>query len=1645
LLGFWLAVFVAFLAVSPGRMTFETKLGVALAPGKFIDDLGQLWHDQAGFGGIADQYIGYAFPSLPYYLLMDLLHVPVWFAERLWLSLIVSTAFWGALRLAERLRVGTPASRLVGAMCYALWPTFTIIIGSTSAAAMPGAVLPWVLLPLTRADLTARRAATRSALVIPFMGGVNAASTLASLLPVLLYVLSRPAGPRKRSLMGWWSAGVALATCWWVIPLLLLGFYGEDFMPYVEQASTTTGTMSATELLRGAGNWVAYLNFGHPWLPAGRTVATGVITVLGSAFAAALGLAGLARRDLPERRWLLMIVLSVLLITLAGYGGHLGAHFFHETMQAWLNGWLRPFRNVYKFQPGLALTLSFGLAHITGRAATYSLRPASTKGKRARRASTAVVGPGGARLLPVIAALCVLPGLTWPYLNGSILQPGSFRQLPSHWSQAADWLEKYAPDNRALVVPATAHGIYTWGSPIDQPLDVLAKSRWAQRDFVPFGTPGSRRAMDAVEQALMTGSQVPGLRDYLTRAGLWDVVVRNDLDPDQIGYVPPQIVKKTLESSGYRKVAGFGPLVTAGRIPKGTPVEIQALFPRLQAVEIYEPAGAAPGERPKQVAVKPVADTAVVSGGPEALLQLSADQGMRKRPAVLTGDPHPGVEKPSLQVAADGMRRADTRFGLVNHNTSYTYAAGERNASGNYQDAGAEPKQLLPTTGVEHQTTAVLRGAKKVTASSSGHWLFHLPQYDPVNAFDGNPDTAWADGSAGRRSGGLLAPVAGGSGRGEPDDQWLRIDFTSPTQIPSAISVKPLPAGDGTRSVPTRIRVETDKGSVDSSLETDGERQTVRAPAGEAEWLRIKILDVQESRPGLPGAGFSEVSIPGVRVTKLLRLPTDSGSTGAEAGKNVLSFHRDMHTGALWSGSEQNGLNRQFDTAEGASGEYRLKAQALPVAGDELDVILNRLSPESRSRITATADSTSATSPSLSARNLVDGDWLTGWVAGDKPVIHLKWPQKRPIDQIIFQAAGGISARPQEVQITSPYGSTTAGVDKNGQARFDPITTDRLDITISRTAPVTIYNPIADSKLRLPVGLSEVYVPALADLIAPAPDPDKRFTLPCGEGPTITVDGRQYETAASGLVRDLTQGRPVDVQLCNPKGEEPRKAKGKTKSKGGTRAMGPAATIGLSAGRHVLESADSGSLALTDLTLTRGNPQQLPTTGTRPVTTNDWLGDRRSVTVGTGRASYLQIYENHNPGWKATLNGKELKPVRIDGWQQGWLIPAGQGGTVALEYEPAKLYEGGLIAGVAGPMVLAALAFGRRRAGTAPARRARRAREDPAASAPAAPGRQLGLFTLGGVVFVISPFLGGIVPALAAVARRRSAALALIAAVAMAGAGVVAAVGAAGLGGGAFGATAQVLALVAVAAAVVTPDTAGDAPVSGTTGTRGNRRPTRKSEPPPARETGVAGQTAELPLVAADHALTAESGAGDIAPYPEADALPAPEPAPVQGEATFPGLVGMADAPGPREPAPAPSEPWHQGLDTPDRGWPAGAPGVPATPGPEALPHGSWSGMPYDVGPGPEGTPWGEGADAPGGRPYVDGLAPDLRMGMPHAQVNDRSPDEAAATAPGAPPPGLNPGPRLLDAGDGTEITVGPVLPGSTDPANPWPLIHRWG
>jgi arabinofuranan 3-O-arabinosyltransferase len=1353
-----------------------------------------LWHlmDPLNtFGALNNQAIGYAVPMAPFYLAGQLAHVPVWLTERLWLSLIIAVGFGGLVKLADTLGIGSPTSRFLAGLVFALWPTFTIVLGSTSSAALPGMLAPWAVLPLTRAVRGPGGVvgpAARSGAVVLCMGGVNAAVTIDALLLPGLFILTYARGRRLAGLAACWAAAVAMATAWWVLPLLVQGKYAFNFLPYVEQAVTTTGTMSAAATLRGAGNWTAYLNLGTPWLPAGWAMVSTPMAIIAGAIAAACGLYGLAMRSMPGAIWLRLSAGIAAAGALAGYGGSLGGP-FHPAVDHLLDGALAPFRNVYKLEPVIAAALALGLAHAV---ATWLARSPGGRASRIHRVyimeARAVVG-------------IVLIGLMLPYLGGRVLNPGSFPAVPRYWYQAAAFLAARSPLNTALVVPADAHGDYLWGDPIDDPLVALATSPWAEDGLVPYGGAGSQILLNTAENAIESGEQVSGLAGYLQRAGVRYVVVRNDLDPGQVGYTPPALVHQTLALSGYTRVAAFGPLIGGAQIePRATRAQ-QAALPSYPAVEVYAPAGAGPGP-PSPATTLPVSQTVLVNGGPDSLLQLTGQHLLGSgQPAIIAGDPWPasgvpgvsGVSRirPAEWAVTDGQRRADTLFGLVNFNVSYTYTATETNpvGAGQLGRAGGPPRQLLPVPAAGHLTVAVLSGAASVTASSYGSWIADTQQDDPVNAFDGNPATAWAEGNE-------RTPVG----------QWIQITFSGPLNLPARVGIRLL--NDSTdREIASLLRVSTAAGSVTTDVAATGAVQPLNVVPGTSRWLRITILAARRVSLGYPGVGISDVLIPGVRVTRLLQPAQDPA--GQQAASTVFSFQQLVPSPFAFADPAATApMARRFTVADPAA--MRLQASALALPGPGLDALLDQISAPGPGVLQVSVASTPGAQPAGFPASLISGSGRVPWTAEvANPVIHLSWHGQRRIASLIVRPAAGLPSTPLTVKITSPDGTRQASIGPGGLVRLaTPLTTDRIDVSFPSVRAATVVTSTGQLET-LPVRLSRLWVPALAGLRAVTPDEQARFAVACGQGPALTVDGQVYQTSVSGTIGELSQYLPLAVRLCTPGG-----------------------TLSLGAGPHTLTAATPGTFAVTDLSLTDlsrtgiGPGQEAATApgASRAVTIRSWQPDQQLLGIGPGTASYLEVHENYNPGWTAALDGRELTPVRLDGWQQGFIVPAGAGGTITLSFRPAAAYHLALVASMLAVAILLAIAAwsftGRRRRGAGKDGEDARLAVQPGWSPPAAGGGAwpawLGLLAVTALIFVAGGPVALAVPLLACLAwlpqrsrgettaRDPAAWLPMIAFAAMVVAGLLSAVRPFGEGlFGPFGWPAQACALIALAAALV--------------------------------------------------------------------------------------------------------------------------------------------------------------------------------------------------------------------------------------------------
>src|SRR5207248_253070 len=97
-------------------------------------------------------------------------------------------------------------------------------------------------------------------------------------------------------------------------------------------------------------------------------------------------------------------------------------------------------------------------------------------------------------------------------------------------------------------------------------------------------------------------------------------------------------------------------------------------------------------------------------------------------------------------------------------------------------------------------------------------------------------------------------------------------------------------------------------------------------------------------------------------------------------------------------------------------------------------------------------------------------------------------------------------------------------------------------------------------------------------------------------------------------------------------------------------------------------------LSLTNVTAARA-PAPASAASSRGLRVGTWGAEYRTVAIGPGGLSYLEVHQAANPGWTATMNGHRLTPVALDGWQQAFVLSAGAGGTVVMTFIPAAGYH----------------------------------------------------------------------------------------------------------------------------------------------------------------------------------------------------------------------------------------------------------------------------------------------------------------------------------------------------------------------------------
>lgn len=1175
-----------------------------------------------------------------------MLGIPAWVIQRLWWALLLAAGFWGLLRVAEALGIGTTASRVVAATAFALSPRVLTTVGSISSETLPMMLAPWVLLPVILAlrgdsGRSLRVLAARAGLALALMGAVNAVATFTACLPAIIWWACHRPNRIWLRFSGWWLLSSALAVVWWVVALLSLGRISPPFLDYIESSGVTTQWTSLTEMLRGTAGWTPFV---APGATAGTSLVTGPVAVLATTLVAAGGLAGLALRTMPARGRVVTVLLVGLVLMGLGYAGGLGSPIAHQ-VQLFLDDAGAPLRNVHKFEPLLRLPIALGLAHLLGRV-PLSLQ-SLTRPEKDKRVAVGIV---------VLTAVAVATSLAW---TGRLTPPGTFTAIPSYWHETADWLDANNTERgRVLVAPGSPFATQVWGSSHDEPLQVLGDSPWGVRDSIPLTPPQTIRALDSVQRLFAAGRPSAGLADTLARQGISYVVVRNDLDPDTSRSARPVLVHRVMDNSpGLQKVAQFGDPVGPGTL-EGF-ISDSGLRLRYPAVEIYRVDGATSGPYLAD------ADTmARVDGGPESLLRLDERRRLQDRPplgpALLTGDAQAaGLSTPVVTVTDTPVAR-ETDYGRVDDHSSAILAEGDPRHTHNRVPDYPSPGQELVYGGWDGGRISVSSSAADSTALPDV-----APASGPPAAIDADSATSWVSNS-------LQAALG----------QWLQVDFDHPVTN-ATLTVTPSASALGAQV--NRIQVSTENGTTTVGVDEPGTPITVALPYGETPWVRVTAIGTVD------GSGGVQFGITDLAVTQYdasgFAHPVNLRHTAVVPGPP------DGATVAMWDlGSELLGRPGCVDTPDGVH-----CASPLSLAPEELgslsrtltvpqDVSLTpqvwvrpRQGPELADLIrqpgTARADGDADSFDVLgTAFAAADGDPRTSWTAPQgvvqhrtAPTLTLTLPQPTRVSAVeLTPSASPLPTHPSLVAIDLGDGPQVRSMAPDGPQTLElhPAVTDTIRISLLDWADVID---------RTALGFDQVKPPGLAEVVALGPDGRpiaaadgarnraREVTLPCGRGPVIAAAGRFLQTSVTTTVGALLDGGPIAAQVCDR------------------------TPLTLPAGQQEVLVSPGDAFFVDGIQLNSPAYATLPPPRTEAARMGRWDADHREVDVSAADADrVLVVPESVNAGWAAqAADGTALRPVTVNGWQQGFVIPAGVDGTVTLDFASNGLYRAGLATGLA--------------------------------------------------------------------------------------------------------------------------------------------------------------------------------------------------------------------------------------------------------------------------------------------------------------------------------------------------------------------------
>lgn len=741
-----------------------------------------------------------------------------------WVLLVLGA--WGARRLSDELLGSrtSPTARSAAAVVYVANP-YVVTSGDFLANLLAWSLLPWMVWALVR---TVRCGGWKwpaaAAIAFAAQSGMNAGviplMQLACLPAVAVFA-------RAADQVSWsdvlrrlarWLGLVLLVSVYWLVPSVAALSAGEHVTQNSETIDGIAGVSSLAESLRGLGLWPLYGgDVDGPWQPGFADYVTNPL-VVSATFVLIAGLVAAVRLAVGPAvtMGLWLVVVSALVMV----GAHppdnptpLGAVLlwaFEEVPGA------AAFRTTNKV--GALLVLGFAIL------------AAAAAGRAAQRLETS----GWSRPASVGAGLALV-GLTAPVWTGgmySLPMP-----VPDYWFEAAREVDDGSADSRVWFVPGVNQAHYTWSE--DRP-DDLNNALFTRPSFtrftIPESSPGGANLLAALDTALHEGRASGGLLSSAAHfLGVEDVLVRNDVRWDRAGGTPAvQVAIDVGQDEGLAFESSFGGtgenvLASAGSIPFIEPP------PPLQWYSVARPGSAVRSE--------PDAGTVLIEGDNWALAAMAHVGVLRDVPSYrLMGDLDADQFAERLEAGA--------RIVLTDTNRRQPYD--QSRLTGAFGPLVSDETDIGSSlTLFEASSQTVLEVAGGRARGSDEPLLFGArPASSPENAFDNDPRTRWLFGDFGRAPG-----------------QWIEVAFDAERRLGS---VRVDTESDGPARI-SAVEVSVEGYSTEVSIGPSG---TGVADLGgrESTWLRVTTKAVSGS--GFNPVAITDISIPGVEVHRVARMPT---------------------------------------------------------------------------------------------------------------------------------------------------------------------------------------------------------------------------------------------------------------------------------------------------------------------------------------------------------------------------------------------------------------------------------------------------------------------------------------------------------------------------------------------------------------------------------------------------------------------------------------------------------------------------------------------------------------------------------------------------------------------------------------------------